>query len=303
MMPSADFVAMLGALRAHRIGPRAWAAKCPAHDDHSPSLTIYEGKQGQPLFVCGRCEWRDVRNALRERGLAIVAKKKRGEKDRVPSPQVAVPPAPDYSKAALKLWEQTQSGKGTLVEKYLRHRGLSPALDLLPDLLSRVLRFHGACPRGRGKDAVHLPAMLALMRNAVTDAPVAIHRTFLTPEGVKDGKPMMLGPSEGAAVKLYAHRSVFMHGPLSLLHVCEGIETGLAAATFGYVPIWALGSAGAIERLPVIAGIGELIVCADNDKRGLYAAQNAMGRWQAAALVDTAHPHLPGADFADLVMP
>lgn len=308
-MPSANFVDMLEVLRAKRTGARAWVACCPSHDDHSPSLTIYEGDKGQPLFVCGRCEWRDVRDALRERGCKIVAPKKRGAKGdvaEVPVRQAVVLAAPDFSGAALKLWQQSVCGRGTPVEAYLRGRGLGAALDLCPDILSRSLRFHAACPRGRGTEAVRLPAMLALMRDVATDKPVAIHRTFLDGDARKHGKPMMLGPCEHAAVKLSSHSACFP-SPLGLcakLHVAEGIETALAAMMLGYAPMWALGSAGAIERFAVIEDVLELCVCADHDKVGRHAAAIARANWWFAQReAEVLLPAKAGCDFADLVAP
>jgi hypothetical protein len=57
---------------------------------------------------------------------------------------------------ALRLWDEATSAAGTIVETYLRQRGLS-----LPPRSDEVLRFHPACPRG----GLRLPAMLGLMRD------------------------------------------------------------------------------------------------------------------------------------------
>jgi putative DNA primase/helicase len=59
---------MARALEGHRSGP-AWMAKCPAHDDHNPSLSIREA-DGKVLFHChAGCSQRDVIAALKARGL------------------------------------------------------------------------------------------------------------------------------------------------------------------------------------------------------------------------------------------
>jgi hypothetical protein len=39
-------------LDARRAGPGKWQAKCPAHDDRSPSLSIKEGHDGKVLLRC-----------------------------------------------------------------------------------------------------------------------------------------------------------------------------------------------------------------------------------------------------------
>jgi|GEM_PF-899115 len=45
-------------------------ARCPAHDDKTPSLSIREASDGTPLFKCfGGCSRGEVMQALRERGL------------------------------------------------------------------------------------------------------------------------------------------------------------------------------------------------------------------------------------------
>ena len=57
------------ALGGHRAGA-TWMARCPAHEDREPSLSISAGKDGKVLVRChAGCDQRDVIAALRERGL------------------------------------------------------------------------------------------------------------------------------------------------------------------------------------------------------------------------------------------
>lgn len=57
------------ALGGRRYG-RQWQARCPAHNDHTPSLSIREGDDGRILFYChAGCEQARVLDALRSRGL------------------------------------------------------------------------------------------------------------------------------------------------------------------------------------------------------------------------------------------
>jgi putative DNA primase/helicase len=56
------------ALEARRSGP-SWMAKCPAHEDRNPSLSIRE-VDGKVLLHChAGCTQRDVIDALKARGL------------------------------------------------------------------------------------------------------------------------------------------------------------------------------------------------------------------------------------------
>jgi hypothetical protein len=67
MMPIAEIIAE--ALHAKRTGPGRWMARCPAHDDRTPSLSISE-RNGKALLHCfAGCEQRAVIEALRARGL------------------------------------------------------------------------------------------------------------------------------------------------------------------------------------------------------------------------------------------
>jgi putative DNA primase/helicase len=57
------------ALAARRSGS-SWMARCPAHEDRNPSLSIRAGRDGQVLVHChAGCEQRDVIAALQDRGL------------------------------------------------------------------------------------------------------------------------------------------------------------------------------------------------------------------------------------------
>lgn len=65
-MTAAELAAALG--KAHREG-REWRCLCPAHADHTPSLSITE-KDGQLLVICrAGCDQASVIDALKARGL------------------------------------------------------------------------------------------------------------------------------------------------------------------------------------------------------------------------------------------
>ena len=56
---------LVARLNARRCG-NGWIARCPAHEDHRPSLSINEGRDGRALVNCGAgCKTRDVLAALR----------------------------------------------------------------------------------------------------------------------------------------------------------------------------------------------------------------------------------------------
>ena len=197
--------------------------------------------------------------------------------------------------------------RGTIAEIYLRGRGLVlPASCALS-----VVRYHPRCPKG-GDFA---PALVVLMRNVETFEPQAIQRIFLEQVEGKwvKAEAMMLGPAGGAAMMLTSRHDTFWDD-LSFcpdLSICEGCETGLALLAQGERCVWALGSAGAIKRFPVVFGVGQVSIFADNDEQnqdtGFVAAIECARRWQATpagiykgkARARVIIPTQPGADFAD----
>lgn len=141
---------------------------------------------------------------------------------------------------------------------------------------------------------VRHPAMVALFRHTLTDVPVAIHRTALTPDCRKIGRKM-LGECRDAAIKLSPD-----HDVTAGLGVTEGIETALSVMQAGWQPVWALGSATSIDSFPVLAGVESLTIFADHDPPGIEAANACAERWRAAGReARVAYPQSINSDFND----
>ncbi|WP_331372876.1 DUF7146 domain-containing protein [Sinorhizobium chiapasense] len=179
-----------------------------------------------------------------------------------------------------RLWRESEDSKGTWAEAYLNGRGIQlPAEDYLR---RRTLRFHPRCsfPKDDPLKRAPAPALLAAFEPIIPadpflDPPVqAVSRIW----GRGDGNKAMWGAVGGKAVKLTPHERV-----LSRLSICEGVETGLKLLERG-MPIWALGSAVALEAFPVIERVRELTIYADHDRSGTGrdAARRCAGRWREA---------------------
>lgn len=68
MMRAEDIARALGA-RRHGRAPN-WSARCPAHDDRNPSLSISIGDDGRTLLYChAGCSFLSIIDALRRRGV------------------------------------------------------------------------------------------------------------------------------------------------------------------------------------------------------------------------------------------
>ena len=139
---------------------------------------------------------------------------------------------------------------------------------------------------------------MGLFRDVITNEPKAIHRI-----AIDGGGKWSLGPKSGCAVKLSPDDAVEQG-----LAIGEGVETMLAAWQFGFRPAWACGDAGNLADFPVLAGIGEVIIIADNDppderghRKGPEAALECSARWTAAGRAATrVVPTRIGADFNDI---
>jgi putative DNA primase/helicase len=197
---------------------------------------------------------------------------------------------------AVTLWRQGTEPRGTLVEKYLISRGIA----LAPELAMRVIRFHAACPwwDNVSGELVHIPAMLAVMRNIDTNEVTAVQRTALSETGRKIGRKT-LGRKTGAAIKIWADEDVTMG-----LAIGEGLETVLSAMHLGFKPAWALGDARNVRYFPVLPGIECLTIIVDNDESGTGqgAALECSSRWTSAGHeVFRVIPDRCGEDINDIV--
>ncbi len=155
-----------------------------------------------------------------------------------PVSQAAAPEPSSTLELARRIWREGVPPAGTLVEAYLRHRGLT-----LPE--DAPLRFHPACPRG----AERLPTMLSLMTDPLIGEASGVHRTFLRADGAgkAPGQAKMMAGNAGV-VRLVPDTEVTLG-----LGIAEGIETALQVMQgFGWLPVWAATSAGSIARFPIL---------------------------------------------------
>jgi hypothetical protein len=268
-----------------------WTARCPAHDDHTPSLSIRDADDGKVLVRChAGCDQQQVIAALRARGLwaqnsllSILRRAHRTPVERKPDQDDA-----RRSEAALAIWQSAKPAGGTLVETYLASRGI----DLPPP---DALRFHGGLKHPSGDIC---PAMVALVTNGTDGTQLAIHRTFLARDGLGkapvEPTKMMLGPCRGGAVRL---------GPIrDRLMIAEGIETALSAMQATGQGAWAALSTSGLRTLELPASVRDVIVLADGDDPGEAAAQACSWRWKREGRrVRIARPP-QGMDFNDLVV-
>lgn len=281
--------AIAAALDARRAG-RCWMARCPAHDDRDPSLSIKE-VEGKVLVKChAGCDQRDVIAALKAKRLWKGSSAGGTHPWRSHPAPASHGPAwvSERVAAALSIWEASRPYAGSLVETYLARRGLSLAS-------SASLRFHPGLKHPSGG---RWPAMVALVQDSSEAQPLGVHRTFLARDGSGKApvspRKMMLGLCRGGAVRLAETGETLMVG--------EGIETCLAAMQATQLPVWAALSTAGLRALGLPDGVREVIILADGDDPGEAAACASAMRWKGQGRrVRIARPPA-GTDFNDLLL-
>jgi len=286
--------ALGGEVSGHQV-----VAPGPGHSRHDRSLAVFvdgNNPDGFRVHSFSGDEWKTCRDYVKQRlglsdtpsrPLRPVIVERKPEKDDI-----------DRTAFALSIWQEARSIAGTPVQSYLALRGID--LVRLPEGLGEALRWHPACPWESGKHG----AMVALLTDARTCEPRAVHRTAITPQGQKIGTKM-LGPAAGCVVRLWPDETVTQG-----LVLGEGIETTLAAATrldglkgTLLTPAWAACSAVGMAKFPALSGIEALTLLVDHDKSGAgqRAALECAGRWTMAGKeVTTLMPPNEGEDFADV---
>ncbi len=264
---------------------RYGTARCPAHNDNNPSLSIKDGDEGRLLLFChAGCTYAEIISAISSEpsGGALAGRtatgitgERRGK---------------GLDELIDLIWRQTVSIEGTLAEAYLRRRAIRGPIP-------KQLGFHRSLRHPSGQ---RLPAIVARVQTVGLGA-VALHRTYLNTDGGKTDQPIrkaMLGPCKGGAVRLREGNGglVVAEGIETALSLAMGLEEGSA--------VWAALSAPGMRSLKLPASQaygGSLIVACDGDGPGRSAgrclADTASRRGWSVELISAPD----GKDFNDLV--
>ena len=219
----------------------------------------------------------------------------------------------DILNFVLKIWDQCEPAENTLVVEYLASRGYkADSPFFIPD----AIRYHPKLYHSPTQSCY--PAMVALITKAGrNNEKIGIHRTYLA---VVDGEvikapispnKMILGKVKSGSVNLspYPYDSVNEHSVNQDLNkkliITEGIETGLSIMQATSLTVWAVLSANNMQNiiLPSSQTIEEVVIAADNDEAGIYAAERLacrlLGEGYKARI---ATPLYKAGDFNDLLL-
>ncbi|MDW3096536.1 MAG: toprim domain-containing protein [Alphaproteobacteria bacterium] len=274
MSEAARIAAALGGKKTSN----GFMARCPAHEDKTPSLSIADGHSGTVLRCFAGCSQAEVMGALRAKGLwgsegggsgkhtghrltdkeraDMRAAQERAERREAEDKRVRAAQARD-------IWKTAKPAKETAAQTYLATRGIT-----IP--LSSRLRFDHLRHSPTG---LTFPSMIAAASDR-DDHLVAIQRTFLQAGGKGKAQVsaprMTLGPISGACVRLT---------PIAAkLHIAESVEDAMSLTQLFGIAAWAtLGTAG-FENLDLPAKVTTVVLCPDGDAAGDAAIEKAGNR-------------------------
>ena len=252
----------------------------PGHTPRDRSLAVslsHTAPDGFVAFSHAGDDWRECRDYVRERlglpewrpgdGPAVKIAAMSRKEDHGAEPRDSTDDEKVRAAAARTLFEQAQPIDGVPeVAGYLAARG---GLDV--GACKGELRYSPAMVWENERRG----CLLAAYRNLDTGEITGVARILVDePERWPQTQRKMLGVVRRAAVKLVPVTDT--------LAVAEGCETAIAANMMGYGPAWALGSAGAVKKLPVLPGIERLVLLEENNAASRDAIECCGRRWVRA---------------------
>lgn len=271
-----DAKKIIRALKGNWLGSYG-TARCPAHNDAKPSLSICN-QNGKILVKChAGCSQDAVISALKTIGLWDDNAQEMVRPDKKP-----------YDKSAYvsKLWRSSKPILHTNAHDYLNSRSIS--------IYPASLRYHPQIFHSPSKQKYE--AIIAGITRWPSKCPHAVHRTYLSNGGKANIEPnkMMLGRINGGAVR--------MGSADHIIALAEGIETALSVQQLTNIPTWAVLSSSNYNGLILPENVQEIHIFADHDKAGLSKAQEAATKWTKAGIrVFVKFPKIKGQDFNDLI--
>jgi hypothetical protein len=257
------------------LGGRNGMARCPAHDDKTPSLSVSE-RDGKLLVHChAGCSQEAVWAVLVRLGL--VQQAVRGAETAVSRPKHFKSPdgeLKDRHAEALAFWSAAVPAAHTPAQDYLACRGIviGPAA---------TLRYHEADN-----------ALVAAIQDQ-DGALTGVQRIYLKTDsrGTWATGKRSLGTIKGGACRLTA--------AADRLQLCESIEDGLALLQMTGRPTWAVPGAGFMVDFEPPPEVREIVLAPDHDKAGLEAIEKSVKSYMHITFRQLLPP--PGLDWCDVL--
>ena len=267
-------------------------ASCPVRGhgrgrgDQNPSLKIYDRDNGDIGVHCFRaCDWRDVKEELRRRGL--LPERAHYSPLKPPKSPVVNEDRKRNQGRAIAIWRASRAATGSLVEEYLRRRGIT--VPVPPSIRFAHLRHPDT--------GLTFPVMIAGVQGPDGQI-IAIHRTFLLADGrdkMNTSSPRLaLGPIRGGAVRLSLAADA--------VALVEGIEDALAVQQMTDTPAWAVLGTSGFASVELPHHIRRAILAPDGDGAGDKIIDGAAQRLDVAGVEVRVVRPPRGLDWCDLLM-
>lgn len=289
-MQPEELVSKLSGVRPNGAG---YIARCPAHDDGRPSLSIRAGETGRALVHCfAGCTWQSVLAAV---GGGTVPSRRIVGAHRQSPPRKRELTRAERLPYPRSIWERTKLATDTSVHRYLRSRGIS-SISVPSSIRFCAHFFHKESGRP-------FQAMVVGVQDAAGQFS-GIQVTWLDGIGkaTVDPQRKTFGPVKGGAVRLQRIDRVVTLRPVVIdtIVLCEGVETGLSILQATGLPVWAtLGTSG-LTAVQLPDTITTILIAADADPPGEQAArESALRLARAGKRVKIVRPPTPGRDFND----
>jgi hypothetical protein len=235
-----DFKSIVDLCSAKEITRGNFLGHCPAHDDKKPSLSIKD-QNGKVLLHCfSGCEYSSILEALD-----------------LSSPEHSVSFGSNESGNKLeKIIQRSKSALDTISAEYIVNRGLDSR-----NLPESVLHVDELIYYDQKDNIGTFPALIAVITDK-NDKTFGVQAIYLNKDGRKANVPnpkKVFGKTKGLSVKLGE-----LNG--SLLHLCEGLETGLAIYQALHEPVRAVLSANNLDSQAFPEAINEIHIWEDCDR-------------------------------------
>lgn len=259
-----------------------WMARCPAHDDRTPSLSIGETADGKVLVKChAGCPQVQVIAALQDRGLWPTSDRhrkaipRRSAQEQRALKHEALSGNGDYERQqrekALYFYRSSKAASGTPVEVYLRSRSITtPLPETVRFLPKNKPGHHPAMLVPYGLPNEPEPGVLDVYENAIT----AVQLTLLKPDGtgkaeVKPNKMTIASPAGMPMVLAPVN-------DLLGLAICEGVEDAMSVHRATGLGAWASGGVSVMPKLALAVPdyIEVVTIFAHDDDAGQRGALN-----------------------------
>ena len=228
--------------------------RCPAHDDHDPSLSVRVGRKSL-LFTCfAGCDRLDILRAIRDERI-LDSDYVPTVDDRVYEDRSSDSAAQWRRQRALEIWDRARAIAGTPAQRYLQERGL-PGVNT-------ELRYLARTPIGTAQGLRFRPAFIAAVRD--DRGLVAIQRNFLDitiPAKALDlpNPKMLLGLPGAGAVRLMPAGDT--------LGIAEGLETSWSASLLLGIPVWAALGSERFGQIAIPERVTQLVLLPDPGRAG-----------------------------------